>query len=601
MALDDRQTKAHLIAAVVMAMFLVLLVRLWQLQVIKGAEFERLSQENRLRTEMRPSPRGIIYDRYGVALVKNAPYYYVSLERDMIDRTRPVQLAELLGMDAGEIADMIKKHKNRLDPLKLKGGISYKEVAFIEARISDYPGLFIDVEEARDYPYKDSSAHLVGYLGKPNPRQAKEKGFKDIPEEAFIGQIGVERLYDMVLRGKPGSKVIEVDALGRAVNVLEETPAVMGEDLKLSIDMNLQAAIEREFGTRTGAAVAIRPSTGEVLAMVSRPSFDPNLFSRGINVADWVRLSTDTNFPLLNRAIQSQYPPGSTFKIMTAVAALETGAMTTEDRISCYGALRAGRWTFRCWKREGHGTLSMHRAIVESCDVFFYNTGERAGIDNIALYSRLFGLGSESGVGIAPEKPGLIPDTAWKRSKRNEEWYPGETYNCSIGQGYVLVTPLQLARMASVVANGGYLHDIRLTKTDSIPESSKRIPVKPETLAFIKQAMAGVVSEQGGTAFYSAKSKIVDIAGKTGTAQVVAMRRDGSSVADGAQFKDHAWFIAFAPVDNPEIAMAVLVEHGGHGGSAAAPIARKAIETYITGLRAAQNQAAPPDSKAPGI
>jgi penicillin-binding protein 2 len=569
--------RIRVIAFATVLLFLVLTVRLLQLQVLQGEKFKRLSNENRLRIEKVPAPRGIIYDRNGIPLVKNSPYYCVSLLPEMLKKTDLNAIAKFLNIDAEELNRKIENRKP-FEPIKLKGGLSFKEVAFIEARLSDYPALIIDVEETRHYLYGKVGAHLIGYLGKLNPSQAKRPDFKDIPREAFIGQWGVEKLFDKTLRGIPGKRVIEVDALGRQLRLLHEEPPVKGDDLYLSIDINLQKAAEEAFGRRTGALVALKPSTGEILSLVSRPSFDPNLFARGISYTDWLRLIRSRKAPMLNRALQSQYPPGSTFKLITAIAALEKEVIKPETTFNCTGGISHGRWSFGCWKPGGHGTLSLYRAITESCDVYFYLAGKEAGINSIAEYARQFGLGEETGIRLVKEKTGLIPDKAWKKRVKNEPWYLGETYNASIGQGYVLTTPAQLAMMISAISNGGYIYEPRLTRIESPVEPVRKVKVKKETLDIIKDALRGVVADEHGTG-YAARSTVVDIGGKTGTAQVISAKRR-QQVPEA--LRDHAWFVAFAPVENPEIALVVFVEHGGHGSETAAPIAKKAIEAYLS-------------------
>jgi penicillin-binding protein 2 len=585
--------KIELIALIVLAFFLLLVARLWQLQILEGKDFKRASFENRLRIEKLPSSRGIIHDRNGRPLVKNSPYYYVALQPEMLGTADLGSIAEFLSMGLSELHDIILNNKDPFEPIKLKGGLDFEEVAFMEARLSDYPGLVITAEQTRHYLFGEVGAHILGYLGKLSPSQIKKADFREVPRQAFIGQWGLEKMFDSYLRGEPGKKAIEVDALGRPLRLIKEEAPDRGNDLYLSIDLDLQMEAEKAFGEKVGALVAIKPHTGEILALVSRPSFDPNLFSRGIDYSDWLSLAEHKSYPMLNRALQSQFPPGSTFKIVTAIAALESGAITPDTRSTCTGLLRMGRWRFRCWRRGGHGTLSLHRAIVESCDVYFYRAGDRAGIDNIAKYARMLGLESESGLMLVKEKSGLIPDTKWKERVKNQPWFRGETLNAAIGQGYVLVTPVQLARMTAAISNGGYLYDLRLTRAESQPVPVSKLDVRAETLRDIKEALRGVVSERRGTG-YAARSRIVDIAGKTGTAQVISQRdRDYKEEETPEELRDHAWFVAFAPVENPEIAVAVFVEHGGHGGAAAAPIAKRAIETYIRKINDTEQVRAP--------
>ena len=398
-----------------------------------------------------------------------------------------------------------------------------------------------------------------------------------MPPGAFIGQWGVERLFDKRLRGIAGRRVIEVDALGREIRLLKEVPPVKGKNLVLSIDMAVEEAAARAFKGRTGAFVALKPDTGEVLGLVSSPEFDPNKFVNGISYDDWLALSEDEKKPMLNRALQSQYPPGSTFKIIDAIAGLETHVIDENTVENCKGSISVGHWRFHCWKRSGHGRISLHRALVESCDVFFYNVGKLLGIDRIHDYALRFGLGKKTGIAVGAEKAGLIPDTRWKEKTKKEPWYLGETFVNAIGQGYVLVTPLQLAVMISAVSNGGNVYKPIILK-DARPVLEMNAGVSQSTLDKVKDALAGVVNEPDGTA-RAARSDVTLIGGKTGTAQVVGMRKSSRNLPE--KYRDHAWFVAFAPIERPQIAASVLVEHGGHGGSAASPIAKAAIEAYM--------------------
>jgi penicillin-binding protein 2 len=570
--------KIQIISYLVIIAFLLLVMRLWQLQILQGSEYRKLSEANRLRIVNIPAPRGIISDRNGIPLVKNSPYYYVSVIPGEFDKTKVDLLSKLLRVPAEEINEKIDKADlSPFVPIRLKHGLSFSEIAYIEARRSDFPGLILEIEVNREYTFDDVGSHLIGYLGKPSPAQLKDPAFKDIPQDMFIGQWGVEKLFDRSLRGVPGKKVIEVNALGRELRMLQEEPPVKGTDLTLSIDINLQKEAEQAFGDRAGALVAIKPDSGEILALISKPSFNPNLFTKGISGEEWLRLTKDKKNPMLNRALQSQYPPGSTFKIVTAIAGLEERVINTDTKVDCRGGIRYGNWTFGCWQKRGHGVLSLHRAIVESCDVFFYEVGRRLGIDRIYKYATALGLGKKTGLELGNEKQGLIPNTQWKLEKKKLPWFLGETFNAAIGQGYVAVTPLQLAAMTSTVANGGTLYKPTLIK-DAKPTVSGGLKIRPENLEAIKSGLFGVVNEPSGTG-WTAKSQSIPVCGKTGTAQVVTMKKGVHY--SGERFRDHAWFVAFAPVERPEIALSVLVEHGGHGGGAAAPIAHRAIEAYF--------------------
>jgi penicillin-binding protein 2 len=574
----EKSEKILIIAYVVVAAFLLLIMRLWQLQILQGKEYRKLSEANRLRIISIPAPRGIIFDRNGIQLVKNSPYYYASLIPDEFDIRKVDSLSKVLNMPIEEILEEINKNGlSPFSPIRLKQGLSFTEVALIEARRSDFPGLIIEAEVSREYLYGDVGSHLIGYLGKLNPSQSKDPALKDIPPDTFIGQWGVELLFDKSLRGTLGKRVIEVDALGREIRLLQEKPPIKGKDITLSIDINLQEEAEKAFGEKAGALVAIKPDTGEILGMVSKPSFDPNLFAKGISYDKWIAITQDKKNPMLNRALQSQYPPGSVFKIVTAIAGLEEGVISPETKVDCRGGIDYGRWHFGCWRKQGHGVVSLHRAIVESCDTYFYEAGKRLGIDKIYDYATNLGLGKKTGIELGREKQGLIPNTNWKLENKKHPWYLGETFNAAIGQGYVAVTPLQLAVMTSTIANGGNLYKPTLIK-DAQPIISGKVKIRSDTFEIVKSGLFGVVNEPGGTG-WAAKSQLMSIGGKTGTAQVVAIKRDSQYLPE--KFRDHAWFVAFAPVEKPEIALAVLVEHGGHGGGAAAPIAKRAIEGYM--------------------
>ncbi|MCI0468996.1 MAG: penicillin-binding protein 2, partial [Nitrospirae bacterium] len=450
--------------------------------------------------------------------------------------------------------------------------------AHIEARKSDFPGLLIETEITREYLFGKTGSHLIGYLGKMTPPQFKDPKLKKFPSDAFIGQWGVEALYDDMLRGRSGEKVVAVDALGMELSVIQNTPPVKGDDIYLSIDINIHKALEDSFGEKAGAVVAVKPGTGEILAIESFPSFDPNMFARVRENRGWAFLEKNKKNPLLNRAIQSQYPPASTFKIITAIAALEEGIIDPDAKINCTGGISYGKHTFGCWKKGGHGPVDMRSALVESCDVYFYEIGKRLGIEKIHKYAAMFGLGKVTGFEIVPakEKKGLVPDSAWKKKEKGQPWYLGDTFISAIGQGYMSATPIQMAMLTATFANGGYIYKPSLLKGGNEPLDAIRL--QPDTVSLIREALTGVVNDPNGTA-QSARSAIVTIAGKTGTAQVVSKKK-----ATGAEkYMDHAWFVAFAPPVNPEIAIAVFVEHGGSGASAAAPVAKRAIEAYFTG------------------
>ena len=579
--MKDATEKILIIGYVLVVAFLLLIMRLWQLQILQGSEYRKLSEANRLRITSIPAPRGIIFDRNGIPLVKNSPYFCASLIPGEFDRSKISSLSKVLNMHVEEILEKINKDSlSPFEPIKLKQGLSFPEVAIVEAKRSDFPGLIIEIEVSRNYIYGSVGSHLIGYLGKLNPSQSKDPALKDVPPDAYIGQWGVERLFDNVLRGTPGKRVIEVNALGREIRLLQENPPIKGKDITLSIDINLEKEAEKAFGERAGALVAIEPNSGEILGMLSKPCFDPNLFTKGISYDEWIALTHDKKNPLLNRALQSRYPPGSTFKIVTAIAALEEGVISPKTKVDCRGGIDYGRWHFGCWRKHGHGVLSLHRAIVESCDVYFYEAGKRLGIDKIYDYAVSLGLGKKTGIELGEERQGLIPNTKWKLENKKLPWFLGETFNAAIGQGYISVTPIQLAVMISTISNGGNLYKPTLIK-DTKPILLGKVKISPDNMNVVKSSLSGVVNEPAGTG-WAAKSQIINIGGKTGTAQVVTMKKGSQYLSE--KFRDHAWFVAFAPAEKPEIALAVLVEHGGHGGVTAAPIAKRAIEEYMKSI-----------------
>jgi penicillin-binding protein 2 len=459
-------------------------------------------------------------------------------------------------------------------------------VAALESLRYEHPGLLVEVEPRRSYPHGTLASHVLGYVGQINPSELKARAELGYRMGDHIGKQGIEKELDAELRGRDGFQQLEVDSLGRVVKVLSSIPPVPGNAVTLTLDLALQQAAEEALAGVSGAVVAIDPRDGGVLAAASSPPIDPNRFSHGLSQEEWSGLSNDPLHPLQNRVAQAQYPPGSVFKIVTAIAALESGAITPETSYFCGGALRYGNRDFRCWKRGGHGQVALHRALVESCDVYFYQVGLKSGIEEIARVAREFGLGKPTGLELGSEASGLIPDDAWKRRARKEPWYSGETLSAAIGQGYDLVTPIQAALLAATVANGGTVHRPHLLRR--IVDASgttvrygggaagRTLRLAPATLAAVREGLWGVVNEPGGTGA-AVRVPGLSIAGKTGTAQVVGMPRGERRAASGADYRDHAWFVCYAPSGDGQVAIAVIVEHGGHGGSASAPIARRLL------------------------
>jgi penicillin-binding protein 2 len=583
------QKRLPLLAGFIILVIVILFIRLWYLQVVKGAYYQEQAESNRIRPVMLRPPRGIIYDRRGRPLVENELVFDISLiPEDAADLDATIELSTIVKMTPEVIHKELEDAEDvrtSYEPVKIHEQAPWDEVAEVEAHQDDLPGSIIEPEHLRHYPYGGLASHQFGYIGKVSPSQRK---IEQTDIGMLTGQTGLEKIYDKMLRGIPGRRMIQVNAAGRKVKDLGIEEPKPGTDIYLTIDLDAQKAAEEGLGSRAGAVVAMDPNTGEILALASHPSYDPNLFPRGISPRDWVRLMNDPSHPMFNRAIQSVYPPGSTFKIIVALAGLESGVIKLDDKVMCKGFLMSGRHAFRCWKTGGHGAISFHQALVESCDVYFYTMGERIGWDRIAEYAKKLGYGSLTGIRLPDEKPGLIPTTQWKKQRTGEPWYPGDTYINSIGQGFIQVSPIQACRMISAVANGGRLYRPLLVKqtrnreTGKVnvtePELIKTVMIDPSVLHEVQSALAGVVNEPDGTA-HAAASPLATVAGKTGTAQVIAQKVSGRTLSD--ETKDHAWFVAFAPVENPKIAVAVVVEHGGHGGSAAAPVAKKVIEEYL--------------------
>ncbi|MBI4681902.1 MAG: penicillin-binding protein 2 [Nitrospirae bacterium] len=563
---------------IVISVFGIFLLRLWYLQIIKGDEYRRIDERNRIRVIDIPAPRGIVYDRNNNALVKNVISYDISMVReDMPDDNEALaELGGLIGLPLEHVLKLAKASASPYETVKLRRNVSFEEVARIEARKNDFPGLLVEVTSARGYLYGRTASHLLGYLSNPTPKQLSRPEFSNVPRQAFIGQTGIEKSYDSILRGVAGKKIVEVDALGNTIKFVRIQKPLRGKDIRLSIDINAQMEAEKSLEGQAGAVVALKADTGEVLAMASAPSFDPNLFVAGIERSEWRALVNDPDKPLMNRAIQNQYPPGSTFKTMTLLSALETGLVSEGTSVFCGGSTYFGRM-FRCWKEGGHGGVGTHRAIVESCDVYFYEIGKRINIDTIAKYASAFGLGRPTGIDLDGEASGNLPSSQWKLKTKKEKWYQGETLSVAIGQGYLTVTPIQMAKLTAGLVNGGKIYKPHLLAGET-PELERTVDVDQGHLDFIKRAMLGVVYEGGGTGG-RARSNIVSIGGKTGTAQVIAGAIRGKKLS--AQTQDHAWFISYAPQHDSQIAAAVFVEHGGHGGSAAAPIAKRVIEAYF--------------------
>ncbi|OGR34158.1 MAG: penicillin-binding protein 2, partial [Desulfuromonadales bacterium GWD2_61_12] len=577
------------------AVFLVLLGRLWYLQVIRAEDYQALSERNRVRYVPIEPPRGPVFDRHGELLVENRPAFGVSVLRNEVSFPEPLlqRLSTLLGISLEELKRRWEAGRRlpRYQPLPLATDIGRDAMEQIQENSLALPGVLIEVQPVRSYTHGAMAAHTFGYVGEISEKDLAGGKFEGYRSGDTVGKIGLEKHLEPYLRGTSGERRVEVDARGRELRQLKALEPVPGKKIYLTLDTALQEVAEGAFGDKAGAAVVLDVNSGEVLALVSRPGFDPALFSGGISVQRWSELVKNPLRPLQNRAIQGQYPPGSTFKIVTALAALQAGAASSGTTVDCSGSFAYGDREFRCWKKEGHGKTDLRKALRESCDVWFYEVALDLGIDRLAQMAFDLGLGQTNELPLDGERKGLIPTREWKRRNYGTSWYNGETVIAAIGQGYVLTTPLQLAVMTAAVANGGTVLRPQLllrvedldgaTLYEGKPEVKRILDFAPGVLPPVRRGLEAVVNDYGGTGA-AARIDGIRVAGKTGTAQVIKRKEDNAVVIDDPyRFRDHALFVAYAPAERPQIAVAVVVDHGGHGGSSAAPIARAIMNQYF--------------------
>lgn len=573
--------------------FVFIFLRLVYLQILKGNKYSQLSTNNRIRVTKTPDPRGFILSKNDRVLVKNIPSFDLTLiPQDAPDTDRVLHnLSDLLNIDKNSLRKTIEKNGNRspFEPITLIKEISWEEMSLILSKRLDMQGINIAVVPKRFYCFGDMASHVFGFLGEINPDELQKKEFMRYSMGDLVGKYGLEKWGEKYLRGAKGGLQTEVDVYGNRQQVLARIDPVPGCNLVISIKPKLQKLAEELLKEKTGAVVAMNPWDGEIFVLASSPGFDSNLFSRGICYEDWNRLVDNPLHPLLNRTIQSQQPPGSLFKIVTAISALEEKRVDPTTKFHCPGYFNLGRRRFNCWKKGGHGWMDMKEAIIESCDVYFYNLALQVGLDNIIKYARLLGFGAKTGIALEGEKSGLLPTPRWKKKMYGVDWQLGETLNISIGQGYLLTTPMQIATIFSGIATGGrvpqpklVLHvDCERTKKYFPSVNLKQYKLSHNTLSFLKAALTGVVNDPNGTGF-RAKTDQVLVAGKTGTAQIASKKLRMHELKDlPRHLADHAWFVAFAPVDNPRLVVSVLIEHGGGGGMVAAPIAKKIIQLFF--------------------
>jgi len=564
-------------------MTLVLLFGFWKLQVIQSGHFSDLAEKNRVRSIPIIAPRGTMLDREGRVLVDSYPSFSILLLRDdpkLLEKCLP-QVMEGLEISPDDLKEQLDaaKLEPKFQPVVIKPEASQADIAFVESHRADLPVLELMMVQRRRYPHNGFFASAAGYVGEVSPQQLAASDGHYRPGD-IVGKAGLERQYNDTLEGTDGMRRVIVNSVGKMVRTLDDVEAVPGKPIQTTIDYDLQAVAEADLAGKEGAAIALNPRTGEVLAMVSHPTFDPNDFAVRINPQEWADLNTDPKTPLLNRAIQAQLAPGSVFKIITATAMLESKAVPENMSVFCPGYGTFYGRQFKCWvyfKHSSHGAVDFHKAIIQSCDIFFYTLGMKLGIDRLSYYGSGLGLGKKTGIDLPGEEPGLMPSEDWVQRVYHRKWYPGETISVAIGQGAVITTPIQLARMIAGVANGGTFVQPHLMKNLPNPVVT-HFPLADDTVQKVTDGMYGVVNEPGGTG-YSSRIQNVELSGKSGTAQVIGYDTR-SRLGKDKEFKDNAWFVGYAPRRDPEIVVCVLVQAGGHGGEASAPIVRDIVKRY---------------------
>ena len=576
------QARLSLLQSLAVGLVAILGIQFWNLQVVRARSFRALAENNRSRAVALAAPRGPLLDREARVLVENRPSFNVVLTPEHAEELdgEVARLARALAMGEAQIRERLAR-RGPFRPVVVKTDAALADVAALEARRFELPGVSVEVVPLRSYPLAAAAAHALGRVGEITERQLELPEYEGLGPGALVGQAGLEAQYNRRLMGKDGFRRVIVNSRGLEVDEAERRPAVDGPPLTLTLDSRLQAAMDRAFAGRAGSAVALDPRTGEILAMTSTPAYDPNRFTTGIEPAEWARLASDPATPLMNRVIQGQYAPGSTFKVVIAAGALEEGVVTPSTTFHCPGYLSIYGTVFRCNRAAGHGSVDIHRALAQSCNVFFYLAGTRLEIGRIAAYARRFGLGSPTGVDLPHELGGLVPSAEWKMRVLKTPWYGGETVSVAIGQGQLGATPLQLARMVAVVANGGRLvrpHLVRGAAGEGGGRSgdARETGLRPATIEAVRRGLQAAVSEGTGL---RARLPGIAVAGKTGSAQVVARARLEKSPTL-TSILPHGWFVAFAPAEDPRIALAVLVEHGGSGGAAAA-VARQILAAFF--------------------
>lgn len=574
-----------------LGLFLLLLGRLYWMQIARYEHFQTLSENNRLRLRTVRAPRGLILDRNERPIADTEPSFdLVCFPGDVPDLANELRLlSAVVEFDVGEIREKIlaAAKANPFQSISVARDIRFEQVSVIELNREALPGFSILVEAKRNYPFGPEFAHVLGYVGEASEEDLESGEVMSLGD--IVGKNGLEKELETTLRGVNGGRYVEVDAAGRDRRLVREVVPRRGDTVQTTLDADLQKAAYEAMNHRAGTVIAMDPRTGEVLALMSSPAFDPNAFSRGLTRTEWQALVGDPRKPMQNKGIQGTYAPGSTVKPFLVLEALETGARGTQETVFCSGEFTLGDRTFRCWKEKGHGRVDMYKAVVQSCDVYFYTLGLKLDPDRLAELERSLGLGVVTGIDLPGERKGLVPDTVWKREVRKGRWREYESVLLGIGQGAIHVTPLGMLSAYSAIATGGKAMRPRLVRrilhedgtTEEVQDEVRAsLDVRPDSLRFLRRALSGVVNDFGTGG--AAKLPGIEVGGKTGTAQVAGMKGKRIKSEDlSYEFRDHAWFVGFAPVGDPEIAVVALVEHGGHGGSAAAPVVSAVMREYF--------------------
>ena len=612
---NGERLRFQVVVYLVVSIFVALLLRLWFLQIVRGESYRNLSENNRIRLEDVPATRGIIYDRHGRILVDNRPAFKLALvPADVRDLKQTLgKLGQILDVEKPQLEEKVKSAPRGAPfrPILLSRDMNRDQVAAVETHKFNLPGVMVEIEPRRSYEMPYFAAHLIGYLGEIEESQLKEKRHQGYKIGDYLGKYGVEMEWEPELKGLRGGRQVEADAAGRQLSILREVAPEPGHNLVLALDTQLQLEAENALKGKAGAIVAMDPTTGDILAMASSPAFDQNQFVRGLTPDEWQAIVDNPLHPLENKAIQGQYPLGSTFKPVVATAALAEGLITPETTLSCTGEYQLGNQVYRCWKKRGHGQIDLYQALVQSCDIYFYQLGQKLGIDLMSAYAQRYRLGSRTLIRLNNEAGGLVPTAQWKLRRMGIPWQKGEDLVTAIGQGFLLATPMQMVVYYAAIANGGrFLRPrvvLRVEDPEGVvvknvsPEIVGELNVSPDIISFLQKALEGAVNDPHGTgraAQLRGRLRSIKVAGKTGTAQVVRAPEDEEKEGDETEtpyeYRDHAWFVAYAPAEAPEIVVVALVEHGGHGGSAAAPLVRQVMEEYFKNrpqVQEAQDQA----------